>query len=167
MASKRFKKLMVVMMKLLIFIFLKVQANDLARISFPPFSPPIKLHRFSELDKVQIINLAPTSFRPSSVPIMYPHSFELDEVQGTMHTCVVDVIQFCDISWQHTYKYGFCLLQGYEHCLHQHGPSIVEESLRWLEYCQRHARRNLKSCYSYRTRDLSKKHSSIVYSYIP
>jgi hypothetical protein len=88
MASKSFKKLMVViMMELLILILLKVQANDLARISFPPFSPPIQLHRFSELDKVQINNLAPTTFRPSSVPIMYPHSFELDEVQGTMHTC--------------------------------------------------------------------------------
>jgi hypothetical protein len=167
MASKRIKKLMVVIMELLVLVLLKVQANDLAHISFPPSSPPIQLHHFSELGKVQINNLAPTSFRPSPLPIMDPHSFELDEVQGTMHTCVANVIQDCEIKWQHTYHYGFCLLDGFQQCMHQHGTSMVEESLRWLEYCLRHSRRNLKSCYSYRTRDLSKKHSPIVYSHIP
>jgi hypothetical protein len=47
MACKSIKKLTLVMMKLLILILLKVQANNLAHISFHPSSPPRLLPHYS------------------------------------------------------------------------------------------------------------------------
>jgi hypothetical protein len=60
MACKYIKKFVVVLMELLVLLFLTVQANDLANISFYPSSPSVQFSYFSELDKVQhnVLNLS-------------------------------------------------------------------------------------------------------------
>ena len=74
MACKCIRKLTLVMMELLIFLLIKVQAN----------------------------NLVHPSFSPSRLPILYPHFShfsEFDEVQGTIHTCFASEIEDCEKIW--------------------------------------------------------------------
>jgi hypothetical protein len=101
MACKCIRKLMVVMMQLLIFILLKVQANDFSHNNFRPSSPHTTLHHFSQLDKVQTNDFIPTSFSPSSRLIMDPHSSEFDEVKGSENRCLEDIIRACDDTKPH------------------------------------------------------------------
>jgi hypothetical protein len=99
MGCKYIQKLMLVMMELLTFILLKVQANDIARISLHPLSRSILLPHFSKLDKVQTNDVLPTTFPPPPMPIPYLHSLEFDEVEETIHTCFAHAVKFCTKKW--------------------------------------------------------------------
>jgi hypothetical protein len=88
MASKCIKKIMLVMMKFLILIILKVQAN----------------------------NLSSTSFSPSALPVLYPQSSKLDEVKPTIHTCFANGIKGCEKTWPLHNLFIHHVL-GFESCL--------------------------------------------------
>ena len=117
MAYKCIRKLVVVM-ELLTLILLKVQANDLIHIFFPPSSLPIQLPNFSKLDKVQTNELA-------LLPNMYHHSYELDEVQeSNWLPCFKDKIKHCQRTWPtNTKEFRVCVIRDMELCLDHTFPS--------------------------------------------
>jgi hypothetical protein len=65
MVCKCIGKLIVLKTELLIYILLKVQANNFAHVSFRPLSPSMMHHYFARLDKIQTIGHVSTSFGPS------------------------------------------------------------------------------------------------------
>jgi len=138
MAWKCIGKHMVVMLELLIHILLKVQANDLAYISFHPSSPPIMNPHFSRIHKVQTNGRAPTSFGPSRLSLMYPHSSKLDEVTKTLHTCLKDEIKVCEDTWEHvhTRKFISCLVRSNRKCLKEYGARLGVTCSECLLDCQ-------------------------------
>ena len=130
MACKCIKKFVVVLMELLILLFLTVQANDLANISFYPSSPPIQFSYFSELDKVQHNVLAPISFSPSPLPVLYTHSsFDLDEVQETIHTCLENKIKICEETFEHKpTALKACIWLSHIDCMNDYHPKFTIQS---------------------------------------
>jgi hypothetical protein len=118
---------MLVIVELLIHIFLKVQANDLASISFHRSSSLNLLAHFSKLDKVQTNVFTPFTFSPSPLPILYPYSSELDKVLGIMHTRFENDIKVCEKDYPkhrssnsqwHLFKY--CVIGKFTSCLKKH-----------------------------------------------
>jgi hypothetical protein len=170
MACKCIRKLMLVIMELLILILLKVQANDLAQISFHSSSPSALLSYFRKLDKVQTKDISPTSFCPSPLPIMYPHCFELDEIQGTIHTCVTDdEIKFCEIKWPHRrIGFQFCIISAYTKCWLSHHveQKMTTEHILCVHDCVKH-RSDIGTCCNECNERHSKTHSDVVYTQYP
>ena len=151
MACKYIRKLVVVMMKLLIHVLLKVQANDLSRFhhSSPPTLPP----HFLELTKIQINDIGLTSFFPSPLPIWYSQSSELDETQ--LDTCIDMHIKLCDKSWpDRTFSEAQKL--GHESCIlivhykrwmrHNAKETLTSEHQSCLRNCVKH-RSDIKTCF--------------------
>jgi hypothetical protein len=171
MTSKCSRKLTIVMMKLLIFILLKAQANDHGHISFPPYSSPFSLPHFSELDKVKTNNLALTFVSPSQLRIMYPrYSFELDKVEGTIHTCFAKAIGHCADAFsklENRSKFKFCLAHRFDICRYQHFTnfhfselrfSMLLEAKRCYSHCLQHETSRVVSCYLECIKNPPKKH---------
>jgi hypothetical protein len=147
MACKCIRKLMVVMMEFLILILLKVQANDLAHISFHPSSAPTMLPYFSELDKVQNNDFAPTSFSPSPLPILDPQSFELDIFKKTFYKCLEGKIKICEeTSAQGTFELKECIWKGHTKCLIKHRRRMTFWSLHCLLDCFEYRSYEIGAC---------------------
>lgn len=143
MAYKCSRILLLLMIELLIFIFLKVQTNDFAHISFYSSSPLTLLPHVSKLNKVQTNDIAPTTFGLSPTPILHPHSSKHDEVQGKMYTCIADAIKDCKKMWplfslspHHWDKVTTCIIYGHGDCWRHHsgGRKI---SIQYIDQCMR------------------------------
>jgi hypothetical protein len=158
-----------VIMELLILILLKVQANELAQISFHSSSLSALLPYFHKLDKVQTKDIFPTSFCPSPLPIMYPHSSKLDEIQGTIHTCLANEIKLCEIKWQHRMiGFQFCIISTYTKCWlsHHGGEKMTYEHLFCVQNCVKH-RRDIGTCCKECYERHFKTHTDVVYTQNP
>lgn len=120
MAKKHFGKFMVV----IIFIFIKVQANDLTA----------------------------TTFYSSPLPISLSHPSKLDNSRGTFLTCLD--AKFKDreekLKALNVERFAKCILGGYQECTRSvalvHDPEAIEGKREWLKCLKKHTLIEMAEC---------------------
>ena len=123
MACKYIQKLMLAMIELLTFILLKVQANDLARISDHPLSRSFLI--FLNLIELKLITLPLPLFHPLQCPsrIFTPLNLMKLKRPLTIHMSLQMQLNFVQKKWplynsfkQRRNHFDVCLLEGYAKC---------------------------------------------------